>query len=332
MPVDAMALRIYPHAHYLAREMTVLATLPGGKTEPLLHISNWDFNWQDDYEYEQPVALPKGSTLQMRFVYDNSAANPNNPHTPPERVRFGPEATDEMGELLVQLVAKRPADVGRLRAEIARKTLASDIVGEEKRIADVPDDYEVHNSLGVHYVQAARLTDAVAQFEASLRLAPEHALAHYNLGLIALNLGRLDEARTHLEHALAARPDFAEAHSNFGVLLMRQGHTTDAIDHFERALAIKPDNLPAHNNLGRVLLATGRADEAIDHFQHIVQLQADNAPALQMLAEAYAAIGRFDQAMRTAQQALSRASAAKNDALVREIRQQLMRYEQQAEP
>ncbi len=332
MPIDAMALRIYPHAHYLAREMTVLATLPGGKTAPLLHIANWDFNWQDDYEYEQPVELPKGSTLQMRYVYDNSPANANNPHTPPQRVRFGPEATDEMGELLVQLVAKKPGEAATLRADITRKTLASDIAGEEKQIAEAPDDVEVRNSLGVHYVQALRLTDAVAQFEAALRLEPDHALAHYNLGLIALNSGRLDAARPHLEHALATRPDFAEAHSNFGVLLVRQGRTREGMEQFERALAIKPDNVPARNNLGRALLAAGRADQAIAHFQRIVELQPDNITAMQLLADAFAATGRYDDAERTGQQALARAAAAKNDAAAREIRQRLIQYEQQAGP
>jgi len=332
MPVDAEALRIYPHAHYLGREMTVVATLPGGRTERLLHIANWDFNWQDDYEYEKPVALPKGATLQMRYVFDNSAANPNNPSTPPQRVRFGPEATDEMADLLVQVVAKRPADAGTLRADIARKSLAADIAGEEKRIADVPADYEIRNSLGVHYVQAGRVDDAVGQFEASLGLAPDHAVAHYNLGVIAMNRGRLDEARVHFERALAARPDFAEAHGNFGVLLARQGHTADARNHFQRALDIKPDNVPAHNNLGRLLLADGRAGDAIEHFEHIVRLLPDNVAALDALAQAYAMDRRFDQAMRFGQQALARAIAARNDALARQIRQRLQQYQQDGEP
>jgi len=332
MPVDAEALRIYPHAHYLGREMTVVATLPGGRTERLLHIANWDFNWQDDYEYEKPVALPKGATLQMRYVFDNSAANPNNPSAPPQRVRFGPEATDEMADLLVQVVAKRPADAGTLRADIARKSLAADIAGEEKRIADVPADYEIRNSLGVHYVQAGRVDDAVGQFEASLGLAPDHAVAHYNLGVIATNRGRLDEARAHFERALAARPDFAEAHGNFGVLLARQGHTADARNHFQRALEIKPDNVPAHNNLGRLLLADGRAGDAIEHFEHIVRLLPDNVAALDALAQAYAMDRRFDQAMRFGQQALARAIAARNDALAREIRQRLQQYQQDGEP
>ena len=91
LPVPVKALSIYPHAHYLAREMTVVAEMPDGKIERLIRISDWDFNWQDEYEYVEPVHLPKGARLVMRYVYDNSAGNPRNPSSPPRRVLTGRE-------------------------------------------------------------------------------------------------------------------------------------------------------------------------------------------------------------------------------------------------
>ena len=92
----------------------------------------------------------------MRYVYDNSAGNPRNPHQPPARVRFGPEATDEMGELLVQLVPRFPGELPALRADVARKTLDEDVAGEEKRVAENPGDFETRNALGVHYMKLGR--------------------------------------------------------------------------------------------------------------------------------------------------------------------------------
>ena len=89
----------------------------GRRNERLLRISDWDFNWQDEYEYIEPVDLPKGATLVMRYVYDNSAANPRNPSTPPRRVVTGPDGNDEMGELLIQLLAANAADAALLGAE-----------------------------------------------------------------------------------------------------------------------------------------------------------------------------------------------------------------------
>ena len=60
--------------------MTVVAEMPDGSDRARCCASpDWDFNWQDEYEYVEPVDLPKGARLVMRFVYDNSAANPRNP-------------------------------------------------------------------------------------------------------------------------------------------------------------------------------------------------------------------------------------------------------------
>jgi tetratricopeptide (TPR) repeat protein/mono/diheme cytochrome c family protein len=332
LPVDVEALSIYPHAHYLGRDMTIVALRPDGRTERLLHIANWDFNWQDDYKYARGVALPRGATIVMRYVYDNSTRNPRNPHVPPERVRYGPQASDEMCELLVQLVPKRQADLGVLRADVARKTLLADIAGEEKRIADAPDDYETRNALGVHYFQSGRVNDALSQFEASLRLAPDHAVAHFNLAMLDLGRQRFDEAYSHFERAIAARPDYPEAHSNLGVLLQRMGRLDEAMDHFRSALAAMPDNAAAHNNLGRVLMRVGRFDEAVAELKEPVRIQPGNPMALDALAAGYAAAGRFDLAVETAQQALARAVSTGNDALAREIRERLQGYQRRGPP
>ena len=39
--------------------------------------------------YPAPVALPMGTTISMRYTYDNSAANVRNPRRPPVRVVWG---------------------------------------------------------------------------------------------------------------------------------------------------------------------------------------------------------------------------------------------------
>ena len=149
LPVDVLALSIYPHAHYLATEMNVVARMPNGRTDTLLRIPNWNFNWQDEYTYAQPVALPRGTSIEMRYRYDNTARNPHNPSTPPRRVRFGSETRDEMGELLIQVLPRSPDGFAPLRAQVARKNLLADVAGEEKRVADVPEDAETRNALGV---------------------------------------------------------------------------------------------------------------------------------------------------------------------------------------
>ena len=328
LPVPAKALSIYPHAHYIGREMTVVAQMPDGGTERLLRISDWDFNWQDEYEYIEPVDLPKGATLVMRYVYDNSTANARNPSSPPRRVVTGPDGTDEMGELLIQLLAANEVDAAALRGETARKALLLDVAGEEKRIADVPGDYSVRNSLGVHYVQLGRNDDARAQFLATLELSPDHAVAHYNLGLIALLGSRAEEAFTHLNNAIAVKPTYAEAHSNLGVLLEATGRPDEAFDHYRKALESRPDNAAALANLSRLLIRRGRPDQAVDHLERLQRLQPENPVVLGNLAAAYAADGQASRAVRSAREALQRALAAKNEALARQLGTMLQEFEQ----
>jgi hypothetical protein len=97
LPGEVSVLSAFAHAHYLGKEMKVNATLPDGSTHPLLWINDWDFNWQEPYQYKQPVRLPKGTRIDVAIRYDNSADNPRNPSNPPKRALWGEESFDEMG-------------------------------------------------------------------------------------------------------------------------------------------------------------------------------------------------------------------------------------------
>ena len=104
IPQDVKVLAIAPHAHYLAGNMQVTARLPGGTAQSLIRIKEWDFNWQTEYFYEDPVSLPKGTRVEFEYTYDNSDKNPRNPSHPPVRVRSGEKTTDEMAVVYLQLM------------------------------------------------------------------------------------------------------------------------------------------------------------------------------------------------------------------------------------
>jgi Tfp pilus assembly protein PilF/mono/diheme cytochrome c family protein len=311
LPADVRVTSIYPHAHYLAKDMRVTARRPDGRVETLLHIPDWNFNWQDEYVYRQPWLLEKGTTVVMRYTYDNSAGNAHNPNQPPRRVRFGPETTDEMGELLLQVLPRNVDELGTIRTSVARKNLMTDLAGEEKRIRDEPTDYETRNALGVVYMQVGREPDALTQFDEALRIAPDYPLAHYNLAVIAMHEGRIDEAVAHFRQALAARPDYAEALNNLGVLYESTGRVDEAFVQYLAAIAARPSHAGAHNNLGRVLLARGQVDEAAAHFEAALRTSPENGDALYNLGRARLAAG----APRDAVQYWHRALVAKPDSV-----------------
>lgn len=118
LPVASEAVSVGGHAHYLCTEMKATATLPDGAKVPLLWIRHWDFAWQDRYQYAERPRLPAGTRIDVEIHYDNSAENPKNPFSPPRRVRFGRESTDEMGSLTLALVPCDEADAGALRSAI----------------------------------------------------------------------------------------------------------------------------------------------------------------------------------------------------------------------
>jgi hypothetical protein len=104
IPIAVDAVGVIPHAHFVCREMHGWAILPNGRKRWLLNIRDWNFNWQDQYHYARPIRLPADTRIEMEFVYDNSAANPRNPNSPPKRVMWGPGVQDEMAGLHVQAI------------------------------------------------------------------------------------------------------------------------------------------------------------------------------------------------------------------------------------
>jgi hypothetical protein len=107
---DTQVLSVTPHAHYLGKEFKADATLPDGTVKPLLWIQDWDFNWQDRYDYKEPVLLPKGTRIDVSITYDNSADNPHNPCNPPRRVQWGTQSFDEMGSVSFMMLRLEPPD------------------------------------------------------------------------------------------------------------------------------------------------------------------------------------------------------------------------------
>jgi mono/diheme cytochrome c family protein len=95
VPVDLLVTSLLAHMHVRGKAFKFELTTPDGKTETLLDLPNYDFNWQLRYDLKQPRVLPRGSTVKLTAVFDNSADNKSNPD-PTKLVRWGPQTYDEM--------------------------------------------------------------------------------------------------------------------------------------------------------------------------------------------------------------------------------------------
>jgi hypothetical protein len=96
VPSDVHLTGVSPHMHWLGKDFVLKAVRPDGSEVALIRIDRWNFNWQGTYDFAQPIALPKGTKVEMLAHFDNSAANPANPSSPPQEVRWGEQTTDEM--------------------------------------------------------------------------------------------------------------------------------------------------------------------------------------------------------------------------------------------
>ncbi|MFM8533275.1 MAG: thiol-disulfide isomerase [Acidimicrobiia bacterium] len=107
LPADTLLTSLTPHMHMRGKDMTYTAKYPDGRTEVLLSVPNYDFNWQITYQLKEAKRLPKGTIIEVVAHYDNSAQNKFNPD-PTKDVRWGDQTWEEMMIGFWGTVAERP--------------------------------------------------------------------------------------------------------------------------------------------------------------------------------------------------------------------------------
>jgi hypothetical protein len=93
-----------PHMHLRGKAMSMEAILPNGQTQMISMVSNYSFNWHNNYVYTDDTAplLPKGTILKITSWHDNTAQNPTNPD-PNQWVGWGDRTVDEMAHAWVNI-------------------------------------------------------------------------------------------------------------------------------------------------------------------------------------------------------------------------------------
>ncbi len=285
LPIDVDLLAVYPHAHYLGKDLQATATLPGGSTNTLIHIPQWDLNWQAVYRYAQPIFLPKGTTVSMRYVYDNSTENALNPNHPPERVRGGNRSKDEMAHLWLQMLPRNfDPKAGDPRMQLQEALSRHDIRNN-------PADFEAYYNLASMLQARGNVAHAIAEYQAALRIRPHDATANNALGAALIASGQPDRARAYLQAAAQTSPEYFDAHYNLGNALASAGDFPGAAEQFAAAVRIKPDDADAHANLGSALAELGRFAEAKAQFERALGINPAHALAQENLQQLQSAMG-----------------------------------------
>jgi hypothetical protein len=110
---DISLITINPHMHLLGKSFWAYAVKPGGDTIRLIRIPKWDFRWQYFYTFPKMLKIPRGTTITVVGVYDNTKKNPNNPYFPPREIsgkNGSMKTTDEMFQFIMTFVPYLPGD------------------------------------------------------------------------------------------------------------------------------------------------------------------------------------------------------------------------------
>ena len=195
LPVAVDLMSVYPHAHYLGKDMLVTAAFPDGTKKTLLHIPQWSFHWQQDYRYATPIPLPAGTTIDDAL------------HLRQLRARTTTTRTCrrcESGSARTRPTRWRSSDCRCCRsrwptprASCSRSPSATrSPTWRSARCAckESPDHAEYQAFLGASYVEVGRFADAIPHLEAAIRLDERSAGAHNDLGTALMSQGRLPEA------------------------------------------------------------------------------------------------------------------------------------------
>lgn len=298
LPVPVQLHAIYPHAHYVCRRMRATATLPDKSVRTLFAIDDWDFDWQDDYRYREPIVLPKGTRIDIEYVYDNSEANGNNPVRPLQRVRFGQDSADEMGTLTLSLTVRSPQERDLLQLASVDRDLQKlpkawnllmrkaqlergrgDFATAQKAIDEAcrisPGAPEVWYERGLLAEFRKQPQVAERNYQRALQVDPGHAMTHMQLGTMCGRRGDNEGALRHFGAAVKALPNAPAAHQNFATANFAAERLDVAERHYRLALGIDPGYFNARFNLGRVLMAKGRKADARRELERAAKLRPD---------------------------------------------------------
>ena len=256
-PVDLEVRQILPHAHYLAKELKGYADLPDGTRRWLMSIQNWDFNWQGEYQYPAPIPLPKGTKVTMEWTFDNSTNNPRNPHSPPRRVTYGSDTTDEMAEMWLQVVMKSQADLAALNQAMQPRVLRDMLLMNEALLKKNPDHARAHAEIGTALIMSGKPAEAVSFLRRSIALDPNYDEAHYFLGLTLRVSKQFEESAREFEAALRLNPRHARARGNLGLVFVELNNLPAAMQQFELALQLDPKDQIARDMLQSIRQSTG---------------------------------------------------------------------------
>lgn len=149
-----------------------------------------------------------------------------------------------------------------------------------------------HNNVATLLLQHGKLDQAIAHYQAALKISPgcetpnhlSPAIIENSLGNAFARKGDLDAAAAHYRKALQIRSAFPDAGSNLSAMLFRKGDLTGAISEYEKIVALPPEDSASHQKLAEMLIKARRPRQAIVHYRRALELAPESVETINSLA------------------------------------------------
>ena len=194
-----------------------------------------------------------------------------------------------------------------------------------------PHSWRVHQVIAQANAEADRHLDAIAEYQAAIKLAPRQPGLHEELGSEYRNLGKNQEAEEAYVRELEIDPRNALARYKLGVLTVERGDGAKGKELIEVALREKPGMLHADYNLGRAEMALGNDSAAAQHLERATVAAGSDSEIVEQSWYQLGIVYRRLRRMKEAQNAMATFQKLKDQA-AESSQKALRRYEAQQNP
>src|SRR5216683_4459443 len=245
-------------------------------------------------------------------------------------VRLAQDKPEEAAEALDKAAILAPDDMdilyhrGRAHLLVSKNSYA-------KMFKAGPKSWRVHQVLAQANAEADRHTDAVAEYQAAIKLAPNQPGLHEELGSEYRSLGKVQEAEDSFLRELEIAPHNVLAKYELGVLSVEQGNGAKGKELIEAALREKPGLLHSDYNLGRAEMLLGNDAPAALHLERATSAPGSDPEIIQQAWYQLGIVYRHLHRMEDAQKAMATFQKLKDED-AENSQKALKRYEAQQNP
>jgi len=182
-----------------------------------------------------------------------------------------------------------------------------------------PDQWTSHYNMGNYQLNRGETKNAVASYQAALKLDPQAIMAMVNTSIAYAQMGENDKAERSLQKALKQAPDNAAANFNMGLLKAEKNELKTAEKHLKKAFKADPQMAQAAYNLC-IITAKDRINEAVTWCRKASELRPQEPKYAYTLAFYLNQKGDRDAAIRTLQAIIEKYPGYKDaEMLLKEI-------------